>query len=169
MEKIRLKKDEDFDPRLATWLAQMKQVRNRLLAILEDLIDTVIDYTPDEKQIETIGTLLFHIAAVEWSWIFEDIYGEEFLWEEWKHAFALRPSVNLPQLKGKTKQFYIEKLENVRERVLSQIIGETNLDRSVISDGDKYYTIEWILFHLIEHETMHIGQILLLKRLYELH
>ncbi|MFW9853447.1 MAG: DinB family protein [Candidatus Thorarchaeota archaeon] len=168
MEQIKLTKPEGLDLRMATWIAQMNEVRQRLITIIEDLDEAAIDFTPDERRIETIGTLLFHIAAIEFSWIFEDIYGEKFEEEEWKHAFALRPSVNIPQIKGKTKDYYVKKLADVRERVLAEIPQETDLDRLVISDSSAYFSIEWILFHLIEHEAMHIGQILFLKRLYAL-
>ncbi|MFW9777597.1 MAG: DinB family protein [Candidatus Heimdallarchaeota archaeon] len=168
MEQIKLTKPEGLDPRTATWVAEMNEVRQRLITIIEDLDEAAIDFTPDERRIETIGTLLFHIAAIEFSWIFEDIYGEEFEEEEWKYAFALRPNVNIPQIKGKTKDYYIKRLANVRERVLVVIPKETNLDRLVLSDDSAYFSIEWILFHLIEHEAMHIGQILFLKRLYAL-
>jgi uncharacterized damage-inducible protein DinB len=76
------------------------EIRERLLNIIEELDEEVLDYTPSERKIETIGTLLLHIAAVELGWILEDIYQEEIDYDEWKCAFPLRSSINLPQLKG---------------------------------------------------------------------
>jgi uncharacterized damage-inducible protein DinB len=52
----------------------MTEIRERLLNIIEDLDEEALDYTPSERKVETIGTLLLHIAAVELGWILEDIY-----------------------------------------------------------------------------------------------
>ncbi|MHA2042935.1 MAG: DinB family protein, partial [Candidatus Thorarchaeota archaeon] len=131
----------------------------------EDLPDDVLDYSPDLKRIETIGTLLLHIAAVEWSWIFEDIDGEEMDYEKWKHAFALREE-NLPQLTKQGLQFYIDRLIEVRSEVFVRLrnLDDSNL-HTLVEVGNAEVSIEWILFHLLEHEAMHIGQISILKRL----
>jgi len=142
----------------------MVRTRGRLLRVVEDLTDSEIDYSPDMKKIETIGTLLLHIAAVEWSWIFEDIDGEEMDYEKWKHAFALREEIS--QLTKQGLQFYIDRLIEVRSDVFARL---RNLDDSklhkLVDVGSAEVSIEWILFHLLEHEALHIGQISLLSRL----
>lgn len=161
-----LNRDSSLPEDLSTWLAQMNEIRERLLNIIEDVDEEALDYTPSERKIETIGTLLLHIAAVELSWIYEDIYKEEIDYDEWKYAFPLRSNINLPQLKGKGKNYYLKKLQNVRKSITERLQVEKNLARIVQSD-DQQYSIEWILFHLVEHEALHIGQINLLNRLYK--
>ncbi|NPD89060.1 MAG: DinB family protein [Asgard group archaeon] len=158
---------EELSPRVALWYSLMYETRERLFRVLRDLTQEELDYTPDERKFETIGTLLFHIAAVEWSWIFEDIDEQKMDFEEFKHGFALNPEVNIPQLKNQRLQFYVNKLEKIRQEVYQRLkkFKDEDLDRIVESEGEKY-SIEWILFHLIEHEAMHIGQIQLLKRLF---
>ena len=168
-KKIRatkLSKDSNLTRSLAILESQMEEVRNNLLKQIEKISEEKIDYSPDEHEIETIGTLLLHIAAVEWSWIFEDIDGREMDYEEWKYAFPLRPSVNIPQLKGKDKRYYLEKLHQVRDNVKKRMYEMTDedLERTVMSGGDSF-TIEWVFHHLIEHESLHLGQIQLLSRL----
>ncbi|MFX0078756.1 MAG: DinB family protein [Candidatus Hermodarchaeota archaeon] len=162
-----LEKDQDLSPRLALWFSMMREVRKKLLKKLESLCDKEIDYTPDEQKIETIGTLLLHIAGVEWSWIFGDIDGKEVEFEKWKHAFALSPDVDIPQLKGQGKEFYLNRLSEVREEVHQRLkrLQDDDLDKLVTSEGKKY-SIEWILFHLIEHEAIHVGQISVLFRMF---
>ena len=161
---ISLEMDEGLDPRLAQISAMLQKVREKLLKRIAGLTKKELDYTPDESSVETIGTLLLHIAAVEWSWIFEDMDGLEMDYEKWKFAFPLREDI--PQIKGKGLKFYIDRLTEVREEVLERIselsdneLGHLiELDQAVVS-------IEWILFHIVEHEAMHIGQISVLKRL----
>ncbi|MFX1577953.1 MAG: DUF664 domain-containing protein, partial [Promethearchaeota archaeon] len=72
-----LEKHKDLSPRVALWFSMMEEVRKRLLKKVEGLSDEEIDFTPNEQNIETIGTLLLHIAGVEWAWIFGDIDGKE--------------------------------------------------------------------------------------------
>ncbi len=163
-ELITLDRRGDLCPRVAFLFSMMDRMRSRLLRVVEDLPDDVLDYSPDMKRIETIGTLLLHIAAVEWSWIFEDIDGEEMDYEKWKHAFALREE-NLPQLTKQGLQFYIDRLIEVRSEVFVRLrnLDDSNL-HTLVEVGNAEVSIEWILFHLLEHEAMHIGQISILKR-----
>lgn len=162
---ITLDRRGDLSPRIAFIFSMMARVRSRLLRVVEELTDEEIDYSPDMERIETIATLLLHIAAVEWSWIFEDIDGQEMDYEKWKHAFALREE-NLPQLTKQGLQFYIDRLMEVRIEVFARL---RNLDDSnlhiLVDVGRAEVSIEWILFHILEHEAMHIGQISILKRL----
>lgn len=164
----KLKNYEELTPKVSYWYSMLQEVRERLLNIIDYLNDEMLDFTPDERNFETIGTLLLHIAAIEWSWVFEDIDGLEMDYEKFKHAFALRSDVDIPQLKGKNKQFYLNQLKEVREKVFQRLtkFSDEDLDKIVESNADKF-SIEWILFHIFEHETMHMGQILLLKRLHE--
>ena len=166
---VSLEKSGTKSLKIGHWLGQFLEVRNNLLDLLEKIPEEAIDFTPDERKIESIGTLLFHIAAIEWSWIFEDIDGKEFKEEEWKYAFALRPSVNIPQLTGKEKNYYIQKITRVREDVITRIqqMNDKDLDRIIIVDK-RSVTIEWILYHIIEHEAIHLGQINLIYRLYRI-
>lgn len=163
----KLKNYEELTPRVSYYYSMLQEVRERLLSIIDDLAEEILDFTPDERNFETIGTLLLHIAAIEWSWVFEDIDGLEMDYDKFKHAFALRLDVDIPQLKGKKKQFYLNQLKEVREEVFQRLtdFSDEDLDNIVGSNSDKF-SIEWVLFHILEHETMHIGQILLLRRLY---
>ena len=162
---ITLNRRGDLSPRVAFLFSMMDRIRSRLLRVIEDLTDDVIDYSPDVEGIETIGTLLLHIAGVEWSYIFEDIGEEEMDYEKWKHAFALREE-NLPQLTKQSLQFYIDRLTEVRSEVFTRLrnLDDSNLHK-LVGVGGAEVSIEWILFHLLEHEAMHIGQISILKRL----
>lgn len=162
---ITLDRRGDLSPRVAFLFSMMARMRSRLLRVVEDLTNEEIDYSPDMERIETIGTLLLHIAAVEWSWIFEDIDGTEMDYEKWKHAFALREE-KVSQLTKKGLKFYLDRLLEVRSEVFVRLrnLDDSNL-HTLIDVGPAEVSIEWILFHILEHEAMHIGQISILKRL----
>lgn len=161
---VALDRPGDLSPRVSFLFSMMEKTRNRLLRVIEELPDETIDFTPDVENVETIGTLLLHIAGVEWSWIFEDIDGEEMDYERWKYAFPLRE--NLTQLTGNGKQFYIDRLHEVRKEIRQRLreMDDSSLHQ-LVDIGHAEVTVEWILFHLMEHEAMHIGQISILNRL----
>ncbi|MCK5410098.1 MAG: DUF664 domain-containing protein [Candidatus Heimdallarchaeota archaeon] len=93
----KLKNYEELTPRVSYYYSMLQEVRERLLSIIDNLDEEMLDFTPDERNFETIGTLLFHVAAIEWSWVFEDIDGLEIDYNKFKHAFALRSDVDIPQ------------------------------------------------------------------------
>ncbi len=166
----KLEKSADLSPKVAEWYAIMVKSRERLLNVLEDLEEEAFDFTPNKEKFETIGTLLMHISAVEYLWIFADMDGLDVDEERFKHGFALRPETKIPQIKGKSKQFYLDELKDIREQVYKRFLRlkDEELEKIVVVEGQKF-SIEWILFHIAEHEMMHIGQILLLRRLFRLH
>ncbi|MFW9922407.1 MAG: DinB family protein [Candidatus Thorarchaeota archaeon] len=169
MKLIQLTKDNELTPRVAEFFSFMNEARQYLLKMISDVDNIMLDFTPNERTVETIGTLLLHIAGVEWSWIIADIEGKVIPFEKWKYAYALSNDVNLPQLIGKGIKYYLEILAQVREEVYVKLkeFTDDDLDRIVKIEGKKF-TIEWILYHVIEHEAVHIGQISLLKRLYKI-
>ena len=169
MKLIQLETDQKLTPRVAQFYSYMVEVRKNLLRMINDIDDLMVDYTPDERTVETIGTLLYHIAGVEWSWIVADIEGKEIPFEKWKYAYPLSEDVNITQPVGKGVKFYLDLLEEVRNEVYEKLkeFSDDDLGR-IVKIGGNRFSIEWILYHVIEHEAMHLGQISLLKRLYKM-
>lgn len=169
MKHYELKHNEELSLGIANFFAMFDENRSRLLDKIKDITDEMLDFTPDEDMFETIGTLLYHIAAVEHDWIFFDIDKIPIDEEKWIHAFANRFD-DVDQLTGKGLQFYLDALEEVRQKIYERfkLFTDEDLKKVVESEG-RTYTIEWILFHMINHEALHIGQIAMLKRLYTLH
>ena len=106
-----IKKNDDITPSLQFLFGQLEETRSRLLNLASKIPDEIIGKTPDDKSIESIATLLDHIAAVEWSWIFEDIDGEKFDYEKWKYAFPTREWSKVEQRADKSKQYYLDRLK----------------------------------------------------------
>jgi len=122
------------------------------------------------ENVESIGTLLLHIAAAECSYMQEDIARRP-MGEEWKIAFPIR--FGMKQVEGQELEYYINKLDEVRKDSFDLLTGLTDDDLLRVvspldsgdSDADIEYTIEWLLYHLVEHEAHHKGQIAVMKRL----
>jgi uncharacterized damage-inducible protein DinB len=151
---------------------ELIEVRNNLMTAIKGIDQDMLDFTPDQKTVESIATLLLHVAAIEWSWIFEDIFGEEMEYEKWKHAFALREGVDVDQIRDKPLGYFKEILIETRSQIFEALdrFEDKDLDR-IFPEGKeegRRFTLRWIIYHIIEHEAMHIGQISLLKRLYKI-
>lgn len=162
-------RDSQMEPRIASYLGMFNENRNRLNRILEDVSDEMLDFTPNPENVESIGTLLLHIAAVEWGWIFGDIDGVRTERPDvWKHGFHFWLD-DTEQITGKSLQYYLDELSRVRELIQERMMKMTTDDdllRVIESEGESH-EVEYILFHLINHEAQHFGQISLLKRLFK--
>ena len=159
-----------YSARIGRYLAMMDDVRSRTLKYVEGLTAEQLSWYPNEK-CESIATLLLHIAAVERSWIGEDILRNPMNEEEWKYAFPIR--LGIPQITAMSPQYYFTVLEKTRRETKEALreLKEKDLAREIepLNPGEgnesKRFTIEWILYHLIEHEAHHKGQIALMKRI----
>ncbi len=162
-----------YAPRVGRYVAQMEEVRADLKREVTRLTIPQIDWHPDDHT-ESIGTLLLHLAGVEWSWIHEDIFGQPATGYpgSWDEAMPIRQSV--PQVQGRPVPDYLDHLDMIRAETLRVLQGFTDadLDRRVgeapppgWEAGSLLYSIDWILWHILEHEAIHVGQIELLRRL----
>ncbi len=129
----------------------------------------------------TIGMLLAHLAVVEVWWL--HIACRRIVVEEDADRISIeiigirmdddglpaKEGASHPEsIRGKTVQEYIVMLDNART-VTHQIL-QTWTDSEI--DGiykhpirDRQYSINWTLYHVLEHFSGHYGQILLLKHL----
>ena len=160
-----------FSPRIGRYVAQLTETRGELLRGLDALTPDQLSWHPHE-QTESIGTQLLHVAAVEWSWIFEDIFRRsEEEYDGWQEAMPLR--LGLPQVHDRPLAYYTDRLTRVRRDVLAALGGLADDDlsrlipeaRSPAGAAPELFSIDWILFHLVHHEAHHAGQVELLVRL----
>lgn len=163
-----------YAPVIGRYVAQLEELRADLLGELSSLTQAQLDWHPNDK-VESIGTMLLHMDAVEWSWIHEDILGrpDNEYPGEWSEAMPIR--VNAEQVSGRPLQWYLDKLEATRAVTLDVLKGfsESDVARRVgegpvpkgEEKGSRLFTIDWIIWHIISHEAAHIGQIELLRRL----
>jgi uncharacterized damage-inducible protein DinB len=165
---------EGYGPQIGRYVAQLNELRRDLKREVEELTIEQLDWHPDE-QTESIGTQLLHLDGVEWSWIHEDIFGassDEYP-GDWAEAMPIR--VGVPQVTGRPLDWYMQKLDATREKTLEvlrgftdedlpRLVGECDLGPGV-EKRSRLYTIDWIIWHIIQHEAAHIGQIELLRRL----
>jgi uncharacterized damage-inducible protein DinB len=142
--------------------------------------------TPDELAwqpgpgLNTIGMLLAHIALAEVYWIqVGPMARPEF---DSMGVLGMGPDddgMPLPAggappqgLAGKSLAYFDDLLERARAytRKNTASLADADLTREssrTRDDGTKSaFTVRWVLYHILEHEAGHYGQILLLRHLY---
>ena len=86
--------------------------------------------------------------------------------ETWKYAFPLRQQLDPRQQTGKPLQHYIDLLQETRNNFLTNMLKYTDEDlQKEFSNRFGNFNLEWVLYHNVQHESHHIGQINMLKRL----
>src|SRR5213596_512879 len=98
---------EGYTPQIGRYMAQLTEVRNDLKQEVAGLSIAQLDWHPDE-QTESIGTLLLHCDAIEWSWLHEDVLGRPSAEYpgDWSEALPIR--VGVPQVMGRSVEHYLQ-------------------------------------------------------------
>ncbi|MFJ7755326.1 DinB family protein [Peribacillus muralis] len=163
MEKreLRVKALPGYEEEIGRWLWCLEDVRRTIVSEMAGVSQSILDTKMDERQ--TIGSLLYHIALVE-----ADCLYEEVLVREWDpEILALFPvdsrsgDGSLTHLEGQTMEEHLDRLNTVRKVFLSHFQTMDLEDWRKPRVLEKYdVTPEWVVYHLIEHESHHRGQIL---------
>ncbi len=151
------------EPAVGAELWRMEDTRRRTLAALERVEAGDLDRLPGFGG-NTIGSLLYHLAAIELDWLYADALGEPFPEEasEWFPYAVREDGVRLTQVVGEPLSHHLARLAWVRERLLDAYRSMT-LRRFATprrnEAGDYRVTPEWVLHHLAQHEGEHRGHI----------
>jgi hypothetical protein len=68
---------DGYEPLVGRFVAMLEDTRRRLLRDLEGFDPADLDRTPPGSP-NSIGTLLYHVAAIELDWLYADLLGGEF-------------------------------------------------------------------------------------------
>jgi uncharacterized damage-inducible protein DinB len=136
----------------------------RVERVVKNLDQRQLDHLHDEKA-NSIGALIMHLAAAEKIYQLYTFENRGFNEEEEKFW---GPALNLDDAgretyKGKDVAYYLKIYKEVRAKTLEEF---KKLDDSWLAkvrpgstDNNHYY---W--FHVMEHQSSHLGQILFLKK-----
>ena len=158
---------EGYPPEIAVWLWTMEEVRTKTKAYVDGIGQEVIDWAGPRGNENSIGTLLYHIAAVEMGWLHFDILERADLYPE--NELPLEPfsKGRLTPVVGVSLEDHVARLDRCRDLFLERMKEITFEDWSKLRspEGETYrVSPAWAVFHLVEHEAGHAAQIGVVKK-----
>ncbi|KYC94282.1 DinB family protein [Heyndrickxia sporothermodurans] len=149
-----------YEEEIGRWLWCLEDVRRTIKQRLSGISQSDLDTKIDERQ--TIGSLLYHIALIEADWLYEEVLCTE--WDpEIRELFPFEcrsDDDSLAHIEGQSLEAHFDRLNKVREVFLSHFRTMDLIDWRKPMVLEKYdVTPEWVVYHLIEHESHHRGQI----------
>jgi len=156
-----------YTPQIGTLVSMMNWMRNTVLRSLDGMTVKDLDYIHDDDS-NSIGAMLWHLASTERFYQINTFQGKP--WGEWSeeddNKWSLAMSLGAAaraEIKGHDLDFYLEKLNGVREDSLKEL-AERDDEWLLAEDPDWGWSggvinnyCKW--FHVVEHESNHNGQI----------
>lgn len=174
VQRIDLARDPELHPRLALLLAQMDELRTDLKTHAERWADEDLDQTLVPGFMNP-GALLLHIAEAEHWWmrvVLAD-QGEEGQLPP-DSLFPFLVNENGDAVAGERPLTeYLTVLDDTRTWTRNFLVGLSAEDLGrdfpfTSQEGESFvFSVEWVLYHLVEHEAHHRGQLALMHRLGE--
>ncbi len=158
---------EGCEPEIGRLVWQLEVTRQRLVERLDDVTQAQLDFQPHNGN--GIGTLLYHIAAIEMDWLYEEVLEATPFPAEVAKLLAL-PVRNgegrLTMVNGRSLQVHLHTLNRTRQYLIETCQQMELADFRRVRHFENYScTPEWVLHHLIQHEAEHRGEILTVKTL----
>jgi uncharacterized damage-inducible protein DinB len=156
-----------YSPEIGHLVTMMNYARYTTLNAVKGLTMEELDYLPN-KNGNSIGALLWHMAAVEFGFqveIFEERKPNKQESDEWGPAYGLG-DLGREKIKGKPLEFYLDKLNTVRERTLTEFKNRNDewlYDERLWDNQPSNNYFIW--FHVFEDEINHRGQIRILRKM----
>lgn len=138
----------------------LEDIRARTKQSLAGIRPAALDWSPPPA-LNSIGTLLAHIAAIEADWLYTDVLGQPFPPDV---AALLPPAVreadgHLTRVGGRPLADHLAVLDAIRARVLAAFGAMSPAEyRRARRLATYEVTPEWCLYHLAEHEAAHRGE-----------
>ena len=126
-------------------------VRRDLLRALELLDDEQLAYVPREG-LWSLGTVARHIAAAEEGWFRHVVTRELDAWPEFgdeDYATVASIVTLLTEVHARTEAYL-------------STVEEADLDRAIATPWGEDIPLRWVIWHVLEHEIHHRGEIYLM-------
>lgn len=151
-------------PRFYNYLVR---ARRDLWAFLETIPDETLsrEVIPGTR-FHSVKDLVLHIPVIEDSWLHEDILRDPPVWES---TADLLGTLDRPYYADKPLAAMLEYWRWVEKSTLEYLsrLSSEELAREVrvkSSKGEDCFTVEGLLWHVVQHEVRHTAQIALLCR-----
>lgn len=159
---------EGYSPQIGILVSMLNYNRATIVQTVAKLNAQQLDYLHDAKS-NTIGALVLHLGAVDKFYQINTFEGRQDFSDaekkEWGAAMELG-DVGRQQIKGHDAKYYLDKIEEVRQKTLSELKKKDDKWLLAVDpewSKERPVNTYWKWFHVCEHESNHRGQITWLK------
>ncbi|WP_291286609.1 DUF664 domain-containing protein [Flavobacterium sp.] len=155
---------EGASPKIGDMISMLEDLKARVERAVKNMSPYEIDYLHDE-QANRIGSLVMHLAAAEKYYqvfTFENRGFNEEEKKKWDAALNLDQG-GRDEFKGHDVQYYLDIYNEVRAKTIEEL---KKRDDAWFAEVQQRYdwTNQYCWFHVMEHQSSHLGQILFLKK-----
>lgn len=157
-----IKPEKGYSPQIGVLVSMLEDMKNRVERTVSGMSQQETDYLFDDNA-NSVGALVMHLAATE---VFYQAYtfeGRELNAEEqakWSAAQNLGDAAR-EKFKGKDIKEYLKEFDKVRERTLELLKTK---DDDWLNEKIGNMNMHWAWYHVMEHQSSHLGQILLMRK-----
>lgn len=152
------------------YMSGMEEVRGQLVDAVKNIPNELIG-KPAFLGAHSIGGLVLHIGEAEWFWMQMVVSGHKLTEEDRAAAYwDILDEIDRVSSRGFSTEFCLLEIEKIRNQTRDLLFSYNDSDLERIISFERRgktteHSLRWILHHLIDHESQHKGQILMLKRL----
>ncbi|WP_433765007.1 DinB family protein [Flavobacterium ginsenosidimutans] len=155
---------EGASPKIADMISMLEDLKARVERTVKNMSQYEIDYLHDAEA-NRIGALVMHLAAAEKYYQVFTFENRDFNEEEkkkWGNALDLDQG-GRDEFKGHDIQYYLDIYNEVRAKTIEEL---KKRDDAWFAEVQTRYdwTNQYCWFHVMEHQSSHLGQILFLKK-----
>ncbi len=132
--------------------AHWKLVRKGLLATMDNFHETELQFTPYEGA-WSVGEILLHIANAEQGWFRYSVTRE---FDAWPSGHTLENYPSFEAIKA-----LLTEVHEWTETFISELSPE-DYQRMIELPWDEEIHLSWIIWHVLEHEIHHRGELSLI-------
>ena len=137
---------------LAKVFSHWDQIRKDLISIVDLFNDDEMDYVPFPN-FWSVQEILLHIANTEEGW-FQYVVRRDF--DQWPEVYLVEDYRNKDVVKAKLSEVYKSTMEYL------SILKIDDLENNIDLPGVEQLQFGWIIWHVLEHEIHHRGELSLI-------
>lgn len=143
--------------KLSNVFSHWAPVRADLLATLDEFEDEELNFVPFEGS-WSVGEIALHIANAEEGW-FQYVLKQEM--DEWPNEFSLVDYPSVAAIKA-----LLTSVHNRTDAYLNQLEADA-MKRVIVTPWGETITLGWVVWHVLEHEIHHRGELSLILGMLE--
>ncbi len=155
---------ESKSPQIESMISMLEDLKDRVEYTVKDLTPYELDHLHDENA-NRIGALIMHLAAAEKFYQVFTFEGREFNDQEkeiWEDALNLDKK-GRDKFQGHSIQYYLDIYNEIRAVTIAELRKRDDTWFEEIQPAYGWSN-HYCWFHVMEHQSSHLGQILFLKK-----